>query len=478
MIFFSIPSVGQIKPETSFGNDDHYGFIQTLIGDKYIRNEIKNKCKVYYDKPSLKYWDQIITLINFMGLKKLSEKNEFTNIPVLDFIANQFDQNNNLPSKILFDYLLSKWQHPHPILTHNRTGGDENLDLKWEKQRVNYPITKPYGLILSILQYFYNLNPNEAYLLNDEFYWIGYQHHLNKGNGFQLENTEELALQILKIRQNGGWKLYEKIKDKTGTSTHLSYPKGFLKNSFVLTDENIFYEKKENFFIGLKPVSNLNEKLSSLIDSCDSVFEFDRNKSERDSGLGFRYSEYLYSLNNINKWIENVKIYSNSNGIFETVNDNTIDFDEEKFIKLRTEFLLNRIDVLDKKTITSRRTEQHILRNYLIKNKNSGKCAICNKDYPVKFLATAHIKKRKNCSNTEKKDLNIVMPACYLGCDKLYENGYIVVDSGTVKLNTKNKKITNDLEEYLYSINNQKSYFYKNETKKYFDYHFKKNYNK
>ena len=44
MIFFNIPSVGQLKPETLFGSDDHFGFIETLLGEEYNRNEIKEKC--------------------------------------------------------------------------------------------------------------------------------------------------------------------------------------------------------------------------------------------------------------------------------------------------------------------------------------------------------------------------------------------------------------------------------------------------
>ena len=46
--------------------------------------------------------------------KKLNEKNEFVNIPILNFIANSYDKNLKAPSKILFEYLLCQWQHPHP----------------------------------------------------------------------------------------------------------------------------------------------------------------------------------------------------------------------------------------------------------------------------------------------------------------------------------------------------------------------------
>jgi hypothetical protein len=35
MIFFNIPSVGQLKLSTLFSEDDHFGFIQTIIGEEY-----------------------------------------------------------------------------------------------------------------------------------------------------------------------------------------------------------------------------------------------------------------------------------------------------------------------------------------------------------------------------------------------------------------------------------------------------------
>lgn len=477
MIFFSVPSVGQIKPETAFGQDDHFGFIQTLIGEEYIRTEVKEKCSIYYDKENTRYWDQIITLINFMGMKKLNEKNEFVNIPILNFIANSYDKNLKAPSKILFEYLLCQWQHPHPILTHNRTIEDKSLDITYSRQR-DFPIVKPYALILSILKYFYMLNPSYAYLTNDEFYWFGYMHYKNNGDGFKLDNTEELALEILKIRNNGGWDKFEEIRYNDGTRTHLSYPKGFLKNSSILTDESEIYGSIQNLFIGLKPLDNLISRIDSLINSSNLTFEFDRNLSERNNSIGYKYSEYLYKRENIEQWLKGLNIYQNHQGIFDSVIEEKIEFDEEEYEKLKTSLLLQRIDVLDKETVTRRRTEQHFLRKYLFKNKSSGACGVCNKDYPIKLLATAHIKKRSDCSDMEKRDFNVVMPACHLGCDKLYELGYVIIDSGVVKENTNEKIITPDLMDYINSIVNNTSYFYRPETKKYFDFHRKKHANK
>ena len=471
MIFFSIPSVGQIKPKTAFGQDDHFGFIQTQIGAEYDREVVALKCKEYYDKLSLKYWDQIITLINFMGLKKLDEKNKFSAIPLVNFIADQYDQNIHLPSKILFDYLLCKWQYPHPLLTHNRSLAVSNLDISIENQRTDYPTVKPYAIILSILKHLYKLDPKSAYLKNDEFYWLGYTFYKNKGVEFTLKNSKEISINIALMRKKGGWDKYKKLKNLPQTSTHLSYPKGFLKNSSVLTDESIFYDSVDDFFIGLKTISYIIPEVDSLIKSTEGKFDFDRSVSERSNKLGFEYSEYLYNPDHINKWLNTVDIYKDQSNIFNPVEVSKLKFDKTKYEKFKINTQLKRLSVLDKATVTRRRTEQYILRDYLLKNKTSGTCSICNNNYPISFLATAHIKKRSKCSDTEKRDLNVVMPTCYLGCDKLYESGYVFVKDGLIRDNLTTKIVTKDLNDYIDKIKDKKCDYYNEKTKKYFKHH-------
>jgi len=130
--------------------------------------------------------------------------------------------------------------------------------------------------------------------------------------------------------------------------------------------------------------------------------------------------------------------------------------------------LINRISNLDKEVVTKRRTEQYLLKKYLFQEKEYGNCAICNEDFPVKFLATAHIKKRSECNDEEKRDLNIVMPTCYLGCDKLYEDGYIVVEEGIIKQNIKNKPSSKKIEKYLATIDSMECTYFKEETQLYF----------
>ena len=80
------------------------------------------------------------------------------------------------------------------------------------------------------------------------------------------------------------------------------------------------------------------------------------------------------------------------------------------------------------------RAEQPALRRTLIGNKSHARCALCGEEMPVDLLIAAHIKQRSLCNDSEKLDLlNIGMLACKLGCDDLYELGYISVDAaGTV----------------------------------------------
>jgi hypothetical protein len=75
------------------------------------------------------------------------------------------------------------------------------------------------------------------------------------------------------------------------------------------------------------------------------------------------------------------------------------------------------------------RREQRSLRALLFKLKTSERCALCGEEYPVQFLRAAHIKPRNACSEGERRQLSrIAMPACVLGCDALFEAGFVTVD--------------------------------------------------
>ncbi|AYM99379.1 hypothetical protein [Chryseobacterium sp. 3008163] len=471
MIFFSIPSVGQLKPSTLFGEDDHFGFIQSLYGEEYHRAEVNEKCSVYYDKDNLRYWDSIITIFNFLGIKKLNSDNSFDRIPLLEYISDEYDNHNTKPSEILFDYLLSQWQYPHPIVTHNDQKYIKNLDLIINNQRLDFPFVKPYQVLLSILKELYLISPDASYFSNSEFYWIGYQFYKGSGKTFNLDSSKIWAEDIVKLRKNGGWEIYKTLEK----GPHLSYPKGFLKNSSVLSDNPLNYVETNDLFLGLVQSENILETIDSIIENSNDVFEFDRTVSERNRELAFNYSNYLYDHERINNWLQKVDIHLDQKDIFKTVHIETKEFKSEEFELFKIANQLKRLASLDRETISRRRTEQYILRNYLTKSKDSCQCAICQKDYPIKFLATAHIKKRKDCSEEEKRDLNIVMPACHFGCDKIYEEGYIYIKDGYIHSNLENKNTTEPLTDYILNLEDKKCNYFKKETAHYFKYHAKQN---
>ena len=79
------------------------------------------------------------------------------------------------------------------------------------------------------------------------------------------------------------------------------------------------------------------------------------------------------------------------------------------------------------------RKEQHILQEWLFKDKTHENCAICGQEFSVKTLVTAHKKPRSDCNDAERLDPYIVMPLCLMGCDYLYENMYIYIDGVEIK---------------------------------------------
>ncbi|MGD1055785.1 MAG: hypothetical protein ABR992_00070 [Solirubrobacteraceae bacterium] len=84
---------------------------------------------------------------------------------------------------------------------------------------------------------------------------------------------------------------------------------------------------------------------------------------------------------------------------------------------------------LDATVLTSVRREQRKLRAKLFGNATTGDCSLCGNTVPVDCLRTAHIKQRCECSEHERRDEANIMPACTLGCDHLFELGYIYVDT-------------------------------------------------
>ncbi|WEV74644.1 hypothetical protein OZX74_03765 [Bifidobacterium sp. ESL0798] len=80
------------------------------------------------------------------------------------------------------------------------------------------------------------------------------------------------------------------------------------------------------------------------------------------------------------------------------------------------------------KRVVNARKEQTQLRALLLKGRKSGKCGICGRHLPSRYLHAAHIKPREKASERERRDPNIAMLNCVLGCDEAFECGDIQID--------------------------------------------------
>jgi hypothetical protein len=86
---------------------------------------------------------------------------------------------------------------------------------------------------------------------------------------------------------------------------------------------------------------------------------------------------------------------------------------------------------LDREFSALGRVEQSFLRQRLFGDAETSNCSLCGKPLPIELLVAAHIKPRSECLRRERLDSqNIVFGVCMLGCDALYERGFIAVLPG------------------------------------------------
>ncbi len=108
-----------------------------------------------------------------------------------------------------------------------------------------------------------------------------------------------------------------------------------------------------------------------------------------------------------------------------TSDSQTLSEDQAKIIQQAQRFA----GATDSKAETKIRREQGLLRRALGLGGGSHKCSICGRTYPDQLLVAAHIKKRSECNESERVDIPaIAFVACALGCDALFEHGYVIVD--------------------------------------------------
>ncbi|MBD0708397.1 MULTISPECIES: hypothetical protein [unclassified Streptomyces] len=91
------------------------------------------------------------------------------------------------------------------------------------------------------------------------------------------------------------------------------------------------------------------------------------------------------------------------------------------------------------------RREQQKLRRALIGARATLTCAFCGRTLPSRLIRAAHIKRRSEASRQERLNLNNVLPACLMGCDELFEHGYIYVGADGTVAASPHSSATSDL---------------------------------
>ena len=116
------------------------------------------------------------------------------------------------------------------------------------------------------------------------------------------------------------------------------------------------------------------------------------------------------------------------------------------------------------------RKEQHILRKLLFSDFEEFKCGICKEIRPVRIMVAGHIKPRNECSDKERTDPEIVMPICKIGCDELFEKGYLRVGSNGIIEKNESISYSDDLLSFVENFIGTKCDYFNANTKKYFEF--------
>jgi hypothetical protein len=125
----------------------------------------------------------------------------------------------------------------------------------------------------------------------------------------------------------------------------------------------------------------------------------------------------------------------------------------------------------DKTILGTFRREQRALRQSLVGGQKTGTCGICGRVLSTNLLVAAHIKPRRSCSEKERLDSGVVMLACVLGCDSLFDKGAIFVDNlGVIKATGKFGDHP-DLVAFIGGLEGKVSSAYSDRSAKYFDWH-------
>jgi hypothetical protein len=193
-------------------------------------------------------------------------------------------------------------------------------------------------------------------------------------------------------------------------------------------------------------------------------------KNENTLNDIYKYIKNRYNYNikindikiELNKLIKYNIILYNDNDYYKLTKEGNVILEDNKYYysKIITKFFKKYCKNYKKYHLKEIREEQHLLRNYLINNKEHI-CIICEKKLPLCLLETAHIKPRYILNYNEKHDYNNVEFMCRY-CHCLYDKGLLGINNGilhvSLYLNIYDLKFINN--KIIKSYNSQNNIYF------------------
>lgn len=175
--------------------------------------------------------------------------------------------------------------------------------------------------------------------------------------------------------------------------------------------------------------------------------------------------------------LRNIGFNFSGNGVVNSFDQDWLDLlskflDNVSFVEFdeRLDYL-NMLGNTDINISTFRRAEHHGLQSELFKGGNEFECAFCGSFFPRSLMVAAHIKPRALCSDEERLNYNVIVPACKFGCDELFERGYFSVVNGNIII-LKSHPVTPIVEAYLSKLNGRRTPYFQEKRRQFFaDHH-------
>ncbi|MFI2607569.1 hypothetical protein [Kitasatospora sp. NPDC018619] len=128
-------------------------------------------------------------------------------------------------------------------------------------------------------------------------------------------------------------------------------------------------------------------------------------------------------------------------------------------------------DNLDRPVVALARREQARLRREKFNGRSFVRCDLCGRELPRRLVRAAHVRKRSQSNLEQRSHLANVMAACVLGCDALFEDGFVRVSSDGIIEVTERAAASADLLAAAKALAGRRCTAHTPESAGYFDWH-------